>query len=254
MPTIVVTELAKHFKVNSEVGVIRVIDSVSLTLDGTGVAAILGPNGVGKSTMLKMLSGAIQPSRGQILINGAELAKEKVRYVDQRCPVLPWRRVIDDICLGLEIAGYGRSERHAYAMELLDEIGFTLPMQQRSYTLSGGQRQLVNICRALVGPKRPELILMDEPGAHLDLPSRIQLLGYLDVVLNVCNARVLLTAHDLEWAVLASDVIVPFRSMPVAIADSDIIEVALPRPRTQAMLRTPDFHMVHRLVTERLFA
>lgn len=249
---ITIENLSKGYK-HGDGSTLSVVEDVSFTLPGKGVASVLGPNGVGKTTVMKMLIGAVSPDAGQILVDGAPPTNESVRYVPQNCPVLPWRKVMDDICLRLEIAGYSKKERYRHAEELMDKIGIELPLKQRSYTLSGGQRQLVNICRALVGPERPSLICMDEPFSALDPSSRLQFLAHFDVILESFQTQIIFTAHDLELAVLASDTVVTFRSMPVTVDSSDIMEVHLPRPRERKMLTMDEFHRVHSTVTERLF-
>lgn len=232
-----IDRIEKSYRDGTSNEAITVLAGVTLKIHKPCVVSIVGPNGVGKTTFLRMLAGLVQPDRGTVLINGQPPIRSRLGYVPQGNPVFPWRRVVDDIALPLEILGLSRDERRSHVERLVNHFSFDLPLQRRAHGLSGGQRQLVNLCRALVGPEPPKVLLLDEPFSALDVISRYEFLGHLQRVVSEVNPTVFLTTHQLDMAILTADIVVPFRNRPVVRMDVPPIEVLFARPRT-AELRT----------------
>jgi ABC-type nitrate/sulfonate/bicarbonate transport system ATPase subunit len=217
------------------------LDGLSLTVAEAEFVAIVGPSGSGKSTLLDLVSGLMDPDRGQVLLNGVVThAAERLgrsAYMQQRDLLLPWRTTIGNAALGLEVAGVERreAERHA-GMQLarfgLDGFGDAYPAQ-----LSGGMRQRAAFLRTILPPS--ELLLLDEPFGALDALTRAELQAWLAGIWEEERQSVLLVTHDVEEAVYLADRVVVLTARPGRIAFE--LSVSLPRPRTRTMLTAPEF-------------
>ena len=232
MTSLYVEQLEKSFRDGASNEPVPVLSAVSLKIDGPAIVSIVGPNGVGKTTFLRLVAGVLQADRGTILIDGEPPSRCQIGYVPQSNPVFPWRRVEDDIAIPLEILGLPRNERRAHVLRLVNHFSFDLPLQRRTHGLSGGQRQLVNLCRALVGPEPPKVLLLDEPFAALDVTARQEFLDHLQRIYSEFKPLVFLTTHQLDLAVLSADMVLPFRKRPVNCSGGQLIPVPIPRPRT----------------------
>lgn len=238
MTSVVVSHIAKTFH---DVEVVPALADVSLEVHSPAVVSIVGANAVGKSTFLRLLAGLLQPDSGTITVNGISPSHVRVGYVPQSNPVFPWRRVKDDIAIPLEIQRVPLEARRLEAERLVARFSFDLPLNRRSHGLSGGQRQLVNLCRALVGPEPPELLLLDEPFAALDPISRHEFLGHLQRVMADFGLVAFLTTHLIDLAIMSSDLVVPFKSRPVILLEEDVIPISIPRPRTDSVRSSTEF-------------
>ena len=192
------------------------------------LTCVLGPSGCGKTTLLRLAAGLEFPTHGRIAIDGHPVTGPTagVALVSQEGGLLPWRRVVDDVALGLEIRGVGRAARRAEArrairrVHLPPEVEASLP-----HELSGGMRQRVALARALC--TGPRILLMDEPFASVDEPTRHRLQDELVRVWEADGQTVLFVTHSVEEAVyLADRLVVMTFSRPVAD-----LPVTLPRPR-----------------------
>jgi ABC-type nitrate/sulfonate/bicarbonate transport system ATPase subunit len=217
------------------------LDGLSLTVAEAEFVAIVGPSGSGKSTLLDLVSGLMDPDRGQVLLNGVVThAAERLgrsAYMQQRDLLLPWRTTIGNAALGLEVAGVERREAERRAgMQLarfgLDGFGDAYPAQ-----LSGGMRQRAAFLRTILPPS--ELLLLDEPFGALDALTRAELQAWLAGIWEEERQSVLLVTHDVEEAVYLADRVVVLTARPGRIAFE--LSVSLPRPRTRTMLTAPEF-------------
>lgn len=241
MTSVSVEQIEKGFRDGASNETVPVLSGVSLKIDGPAIVSIVGPNGVGKTTFLRLLAGVLQADRGTILIDGEPPPRCRIGYVPQSNPVFPWRRVEDDIAIPLEVLGLPRDERRSHVMRLVKHFSFDLPLERRTYGLSGGQRQLVNLCRALVGPEPPRLLLLDEPFAALDVTARQEFLDHLQRIFSEFKPLVFLTTHQLDLAVLSADMVVPFQRRPVSCSDEQRISVSLSRPRNPELRTSATF-------------
>ena len=215
------------------------LEDVKLTVGANEFLTLVGPSGCGKSTFLKMVACLIQPSAGTLQLNGAPLVapSRDVGIVFQDAVLLPWRTVIENVLLPVEILDLPRKEYHARAMELLDLVGLTGFENRMPNELSGGMQQRAAICRALI--HNPSILLMDEPFAALDAMTREELGLELLRIWEIDRKTILFVTHSIPEAILLADRVVVMTPRPGRIAR--IIDVGLARPRTLEMEFTPEF-------------
>lgn len=226
-----VRDLAKSF------GPRAVLDRVSLDLHAGEVVALVGPSGSGKSTLLSLLTGALRPDSGTIVFDGAPVASRDrpFAYMPQRDVLLPWRRIIDNAAIGLEVAGTPRTEARAAVAGLLDSFGLAGTQRQYPRQLSGGMRQRVSFLRTVV-QQRP-VLLLDEPFGALDAITRDELQQWLLGMWEVNGWSILLITHDIREAVRLADrvLVLPSTAGPL-IGD---VEVSREIPRAEGFLTAP---------------
>ena len=201
---------------------------------------VLGPSGCGKSTLLMMIAGLIAPSSGAIAINGREVRgpRREVGVVFQSPVLLPWRSVIDNVLFPVELQKLPCEPYRQRALDLLrmakiDEFARLLPRQ-----LSGGMRQRVAICRALVHD--PSILLMDEPFSALDAITRDEMAIELLRIWQANRKTVVFVTHSIREACLLSDRVLVMGRRPARIVDQ--VGIALARPRDIAMTEDEDFN------------
>jgi NitT/TauT family transport system ATP-binding protein len=202
--------------------------------------SLLGPSGCGKSTLLMMMAGLLAPSRGGIQMADAPVRgpRRDVGIVFQAPVLLPWRTVLDNVLLPVEMlrlrrADYERRARDLLTMAKVDDFAAKLP-----HELSGGMKQRVAICRALVHD--PALLLMDEPFSALDAMTRDQLGLELLRIWEVHKKTVVFVTHSIREAVFLSDRVLVMTPRPATIGFET--DVKLPRPRTMDMQESDEFN------------
>jgi NitT/TauT family transport system ATP-binding protein len=205
------------------------ITGVDLAVGEGEFLSVIGPSGCGKSTLLNMTAGLMSPTEGTVSYRGELVARVNTRvgYVTQRDDLLPWRTVMANVTLPLEVQGYARSERRARAQETIDQVGLTGFEEHYPAQLSGGMRKRVNLARTLV--YGPETLLLDEPFAALDAQLRLLLQQDLLKLLEQTRKTVILVTHDLSEAVMLADRVVVLGTKPGRILAVE--PVPLPRPR-----------------------
>ena len=218
------------------------IDRITHRFPSQRVTCILGPSGCGKSTMIQVIGGIETCTGGSVTIakqgggRNAPLGSQSV-MVWQNLNLFPWRTVIDNVAFGLEMRGISRRERHERARALIASVGLRGFERHRPPQLSGGMRQRVALARALI-MERP-ILLMDEPFAALDAQTKIVMQEELIRIYERTQKTILFVTHAIEEAILLGDEIVVMTARPGRI--KDVLQVDLPRPRTQEMVSTPEF-------------
>ncbi|GGC69909.1 ABC transporter ATP-binding protein [Chelatococcus reniformis] len=222
------------------------VDGVDLEVATGEFVAIVGPTGCGKSTLLNAAAGLLVPSAGRVAIFGEPLAglNRRAGYLFQADALLPWRTALDNVAVGLEVAGVPTGEARARARGWLDRVGLAAFLQRYPHMLSGGQRKRVGLAQVLI--RDPEILLMDEPFGPLDALTR-QFMGNLLLELwGAARKAVLFVTHDLEEAIALADRVVIMGAGPAARIIGEW-RVELPRPRDIAEVRLePDFHRLYR--------
>ena len=220
-------------------GDVFAVDDVSLDLGRGDFVSLLGPSGCGKTTLMLMVAGLIGHTTGAINIDGRKVDRPytDLGIVFQDPVLLDWRKVLDNLMLQAEIRKLDRATIRARGMALLSMVGLEDFVHRYPWELSGGMRQRVSICRALV--HAPGLILMDEPFGALDALTRDQLnLDLQDIWLSR-RTTVMFITHSISEAVFLSDRVIVMSPRPGGIAAE--IEVDLPRPRHLGMRETSEF-------------
>jgi NitT/TauT family transport system ATP-binding protein len=183
---------------------ITVLAGVGLALYSREFVAVVGASGVGKSTLLRALTGLLAPQSGEVDIPACKDDGTRAWSMVFQAPRLfPWRRVRANVELGLEGLGLSRAERRERAMQALTLVGLDAYAERWPHTLSGGQQQRVGIARALA--VRPRVLFMDEPFASLDAITRRRLQQELIALRRRTEAAIVFVTHDIEEAVLLAD-------------------------------------------------
>ena len=220
-------------------GRLQVLSDVTFSIDVWEFVSIVGPSGCGKSTLLNLIAGLQQPAGGEIRLSGDPDATRLgvVAHMHQRDLLLPWRSIVDNVALGLELRGMTRAEARRLALVQLDAFGLAGFGDSHPAQLSGGMRQRVALLRAML-PDR-DILLLDEPFGALDAITRASLHLWLADLLKSSDKTVLLVTHDVEEAVLLSDRVHVMTPRPGRIGAT--VEVDLPRPRSEGTSVEPRF-------------
>lgn len=211
------------------------LDDVSLKVRRGEFISLIGVSGCGKTTLLRIIDGLEEADAGQVWLDGARLTgvSQDMAFVFQDINLLPWRSVVDNVALGLEVRGVPKASRRARALEGLDMVGLSSMAKAPPYTLSGGMQQRVGVARALA--VRPKALLMDEPFGQLDNFTREALQVEIANLWAQLGTTVVFVTHDVDEAIFLSDRIGLFHPDPGRL--TEVIDVDLPRPRTDYDVR-----------------
>lgn len=215
------------------------IDGFSLTVDDGEFVSILGPSGCGKSTFLKIVDGLIQPTAGQVLLDGRPITRpgRDRAMVFQDPSLFPWYTVLRNVAYGLECQGVPAREARRRAEPFIKLVGLAGFEDHYPYELSGGMQQRVNLARALAVD--PQLLLMDEPFAALDAQTRELMQHELLNIWQKTGKMVLFITHQIDEAIYLSDRVIVMSARPGRlIAD---LRIEIPRPRHLWVKRSPQF-------------
>jgi NitT/TauT family transport system ATP-binding protein len=215
---------------------------------------LVGRSGCGKSTLLRIVAGLLEPTGGRVTIAGTPVTgpRRDVSLMFQRPALLPWRNVIENVLLPVEVHRLDRRAYRRRAHDLLELVGLDAFATRSPWELSGGMQQRVALCRALV--VEPRILLMDEPFAALDALTREELGLELQRIWSEHRATILFVTHSIEEAVLLADRVVVMSARPGRIRR--VVPVDLPRPRSLGeSRRSEELHRrsaeLHELLFER---
>jgi ABC-type nitrate/sulfonate/bicarbonate transport system ATPase subunit len=226
------------------------LDGVELTARAGEFVALIGPSGCGKSTLFHIVAGLEAPDSGEVLIDGLALEPRlgAFAFMPQRDALLPWRRTLDNVTIGLEVAGVRRAQARAQAVPLLERFGLGGFEGAWPWQLSGGMRSRAAFLRTVLLGK--PAMLLDEPFGALDGITRSELQQWLLEVWSEVGSTVALITHDVAEAVFLADRVYVMTPRPGRIAT--VIEIDLPRPRTLAVQESPQFGALEARVREAL--
>jgi NitT/TauT family transport system ATP-binding protein len=215
---------------------ITAVDSLSLDIAVGSFVALIGPSGCGKSTLLRMLAGLDVPTAGTI----AGIDRNRIGYVFQDAHLLPWRSVLRNVMLPLELSGMAKAQRIALATESLSRVGLSDSLRRYPAELSGGMRMRVSLARALV--TNPNVLLLDEPFAALDEISRQRLDEMLRELWLATRMTIVFVTHSIAEATFLADRAIVFSTRPARIMLDSRID--LPLDRTNELRTTTEFARV----------
>ncbi|AVJ17076.1 aliphatic sulfonates ABC transporter ATP-binding protein [Serratia sp. JUb9] len=204
-----------------------VLDNLQLRISAGQFVAVVGRSGCGKSTLLRLLAGLENASSGALLSGSAPLSsvKEDTRLMFQDARLLPWKKVIDNVGLGL------RGDWRNAALQALTAVGLAERADEWPAALSGGQKQRVALARALI--HRPRLLLLDEPLGALDALTRIDMQGLIENLWQQHGFTVLLVTHDVSEAIALADRVILIEQGRIGLD----MAIDLPRPRRKGSAR-----------------
>lgn len=243
-PQISISGVSKSF--HGRQGHVQALSDIDLQIQRGEFVSIVGPSGCGKSTLMMLVAGLLEKTTGQIVVGDKSITKPNadVGIVFQQDVLLEWRTALKNVTIQAEIRKTDLNAANERATDLLSMVALDDFLDAYPKELSGGMRQRVSICRALL--HRPPLLLMDEPFGALDAMTRDQL--QLDL-LKLCSENemtVFFITHSISEAVFLSDRVVVMSPRPGRI--EEIFDIDLPRPRRLAMREDPKFtHYIHEL-------
>jgi NitT/TauT family transport system ATP-binding protein len=229
---------------------LHALADVNLTVAENEFLTILGPSGCGKTTLLKIIAGLYPYDDGELLVYGQQVTSPGPdrAMVFQNFALMPWATVIDNVAYGLSLQNVGKKERLDRAKELVELVGLKGFEEKYPSQLSGGMQQRVGLARALA--VRPKILLMDEPFGALDEQTRMLLQEQLLEIWESTKTTVVFITHSMSEAVLLGDRVATMSVRPGRI--KEILPVPLPRPRTRAMQKSPEFAEMTDLLWDQL--
>jgi ABC-type nitrate/sulfonate/bicarbonate transport system ATPase subunit len=236
-PKLCVDDVSMTFK--TPTGVFHALAPVTLSIPQGRFVSLIGPSGCGKTTIFNIIAGLLEPTGGRVMIDGIDATGTigRVGYMLQKDLLLPWRTVLDNTILGMEIQGVPLREARGRALPLLQRYGLTGFEYLYPNSLSGGMRQRAALLRTLLFDT--DLILLDEPFGALDAQTKLQMQEWLMQLWSDFGKTVLFVTHDVEEAIYLSDEVHVMGTRPGRIITT--IPIALPRPRVRTSALTPEF-------------
>jgi NitT/TauT family transport system ATP-binding protein len=225
-------------------GQVQAVASASIDVARGEFVSLLGPSGCGKSTLLMMIAGLERPTGGSILLGGTEVRqpRREIGIIFQDATLLPWKSALDNVLFPVRILKLPIEPYRRRARELLAMVGLSDFENKKPSQLSGGMRQRVAICRALIHD--PDILLMDEPFSALDAITRDQMNVALSEILETYKKTVIFVTHSIREAAFLSDRVVVMGGRPSTI----VLDMKMPfeRPRRFEIEETPEFTAVCR--------
>ena len=216
------------------------VEDVSMSVLPGEFVCIVGPSGSGKTTLLRVLAGLLVPDSGEVLLYKQHLSEPcaEIGFVFQKPNLMPWRTVLDNVFLPLQLRGERAEQARQRAIYLIEMVGLGDFAHSYPHELSGGMQQRVSIARALAHD--PDILLMDEPFGALDALNRELLNQELLQLWQTTGKTIIMVTHDIREAVFLSDRVVVLTQRPGRVAE--IIPIPFARPRTEALLYDSAFN------------
>lgn len=213
----------------AEGGRLPVLEGASLAVEEHELVALIGPSGCGKTTTLNALAGQRKPDAGQVLLGGKPVAgvNPAVGYISQADTLLPWRTVMGNVALGLELRGVSKGERLERARDLIVRMGLSGFEKSYPRELSGGMKKRVTIARVLA--MDPRVLMMDEPFAPLDALTKEKLQDEILELWENTGCTILYVTHDLTEAIALADRVVLMSARPGRVTGEYPIDLKRPR-------------------------
>lgn len=222
-------EVSFHYKEAQKQKEVFLLDSLSLQVKDGEFVSVIGPSGSGKTTLFRLITGLEHPTTGDILINGHSYSDRlgKVGYMPQQDLLMPWRTILTNAALPLEIRGMNKQESHKKVKQLLNEFGLNEVENKFPSDLSGGMRQRVSFLRTVLSGSN--VLLLDEPFSALDAITRLSMQEWLLEQWQKWKSTILFITHDVDEALFLSDRIFVFTEAPVRHLQEVIVPINRPR-------------------------
>ncbi len=219
---------------------VTALSETSITAGAAEFVTILGPSGCGKSTLFHIVAGLLEPTSGEVFVHGEPVAGKRghVAYMPQGDQLLPWRSIIDNVILGMEVDGVPRKRAREEAVELLRRFGLGDFVRSHPAELSGGMKQRAAFIRTMLFPR--DTMLLDEPLGALDAQTRLLLQEWLLSVWSEHRKTILFITHDVDEAVFLSDRVYVMSARPGRVIDD--VRIELPRPRGPELRASAEFN------------
>jgi len=207
----------------------KALNDVSIDIRSGSFVSLVGPSGCGKTTLLNMVAGLVVPDHGEIVYDGEQVRgpNSRIGYMTQLDALLPWRTVLANVALPLEVKHVNKGEREHAAREVIRRVGLGGFEQHTPGQLSGGMRKRVSLARTLI--YKPKTLLLDEPLSALDAQTRALLQMQLRQLVEELGLTVVLVTHDINEAIALSDTIVVFSRRPARILETIDVDAAASR-------------------------
>ena len=241
-PTLTVRSLSAVFPDSN--GGLRALDQVTFEVQPQEFVCVLGPSGSGKSTLLRILAGLLEPTAGKVGFAGGQ--QPRIGMVFQQANLLPWRSVVENLILPLELVGVENRVTRTLAGEMIELVGLEGFEDYWPRDLSGGMAQRVAIARALIHD--PDLLLLDEPFGSLDALTRERMWSELSRIWQAPQKTVLMVTHSISEALFLADRVLVLSQRPGTVKLD--LAVDLPRPRREEMRYTQHFGRLARRLKE----
>ena len=215
-------------------GGLHAVKNISFEVRPQEFLCVVGPSGCGKSTLLRVLAGLLTPTQGKVKFAGGQ---PRIGMVFQDSNLMPWRSVLGNIILPLELEGIGEEESHHKAQDLIDLVGLNGFEDSLPRDLSGGMAHRVALARSLIHD--PDILLLDEPFASLDALTRERMGAELLRIWQARQKTVIMVTHSITEALFLADRVLVLTQRPGSIKLD--MKVSLPRPRTEEMRYTSQF-------------
>jgi NitT/TauT family transport system ATP-binding protein len=204
---------------------LQVLDGVDIDVAQGGFLSVIGPSGCGKTTVFNIIAGLIEPDEGSICVDGTAVndLRGRVGYMMQKDLLFPWRTVLENVLLGLELKKTPVVEAREIAREYLNTYGLSGFENAYPRTLSGGMRQRVALIRTLIS--NPDILLLDEPFSALDYQTRLYLEGVLIEAVDTFKKTVILVTHDIDEAVALSRNVTVLSGRPTTVKANYNIDI-----------------------------
>ena len=247
-PILVADGLYKTYP--SKDGEVQALRDVSLSVGRGELVSLVGPSGCGKTTLLRTLGGLLEADEGTVRVAGETLTRPRreIGYVFQSPTLMPWRSVLKNVTLPLEVQGRNGQGHDKRAMDLLELVGLLGFENLHPHELSGGMQQRVAIARALV--YEPSILLMDEPFGSLDAITRNQMNLELLRIWQATGKTILMVTHTIQEAIFLADRVLIMSPRPGHIQAT--VEVSLPRPRDTDLYYNEDFARLYQQVRDKI--
>ncbi len=241
MTELAVEGLTRHFG-TPEGGTVVALQGTSIDVPAGSFTSIIGPSGCGKSTLFNLIAGLDLPTEGKILLDGEDCTGQQgqVGYMLQKDLLLPWRTILSNVALGLEIAGIPRVKREDLARRFIRLYGLGGFENRYPAELSGGMRQRAALLRTILFDR--DVVLLDEPFGALDALTRAQMQEWLLDLWDDLGKTVLFVTHDIDEAIYLSDTVYVMSPRPGRVVAR--LDIPLGRPRKPSIVTSPEFSSI----------